>query len=320
MDSIETAISHFLNNLDGNTHKAYSYDFNNSRTGLLVILKSNHLPTDAAVSMLKEIHGVEWIQHLKNIGCAPATISRRISAFKNLLRYCARRYHLTINTTLFHETLKDAKLLPKVDNFVLIPFEKMTKVIEYCMAPFDEEKVQDLLVEMRNRTFIVTLADTGIRVGEAMAMKRGAINWSERKAAIIGKGKKAGTVRFSDRSMEMLDLLKRTEERMGAKMPASISTTPLFCRYTKKQAKSLTTATGRDIIQDMCQRILGDEYIVGEITPHSFRHYFVMEILHKTGNLETARGLSRHKNIGTTSRYNQVADAELDAAYKTIFN
>lgn len=320
MDSIQTAVNHFLNNLDGNTKKSYSYDFKNSRTGLLVILKANHLPAESVVSQLKELHGVEWIQHLKNIGCAPATISRRISAFKNLLRFCARRYGLKLSTNLFHDTLKDEKLLRKVKNFVLVPVEKVDKIIAYCMSPFDEEKVENLLAEMRNRSIVVTLADTGLRIGEAMGLKRGSINWNQGTTVIIGKGDKRGVVRFSERSLEIIDRLKQTELRVGAKMPASISKTPLFCRYTKKGVKSLDTATGRDVVQSICMKVLGEEYIEGEITPHSLRHYFVIDILRQTGNLETAKELARHENIATTHRYTQVENSQLDAAYKAIFN
>ena len=52
---------------------------------------------------------------------------------------------------------------------------------------------------MRDRAFLLTLADTGLRVHEACNMRRGDIDWNEGRAVIIGKGDKQAVVRFSTR-------------------------------------------------------------------------------------------------------------------------
>jgi site-specific recombinase XerD len=65
-------------------------------------------------------------------------------------------------------------------------------------------------------------------------------------------------------------------------------------------------------------QFLGNE-MVGKITPHSFRHYFVTSVLRGTGNLRYAQELARHKNIEVTQRYTHLANDELDKAYYEVF-
>ena len=52
---------------------------------------------------------------------------------------------------------------------------------------------------------------------------------------------------------------------------------PLFARHDKgagNKVKPITTATGRNIVNERVREFLGAE-LTGRITPHSFRHYFV---------------------------------------------
>jgi site-specific recombinase XerC len=59
--------------------------------------------------------------------------------------------------------------------------------------------------------------------------------------------------------------------------------------------------------------------MVGRITPHSFRHYFVTSVLQGSGNLKIAQELARHKNIQVTQRYAHLSNDELDKAYYEVF-
>lgn len=81
---------------------------------------------------------------------------------------------------------------------------------------------------------------------------------------------------------------------------------------------SITTTTGRNIVKERVEQFLGKE-LVGKITPHSFRHYFVTATLRGTGNLAIAKKLARHENIAMTERYTHLTDEELDKAYHDVF-
>ena len=181
----------------------------------------------------------------------------------------------------------------------------------------NSEDEQDHLIKLRDRAFLITLADTGLRVHEACNLRRGDIDWNEGKAMIIGKGNKQAIIRFSIRSIDALkDYLKiRTIIDGGSKTP--LSALPLFARHDKgagKKIKPMTTTTGRNIVTERVRELLGED-AVGTITPHSFRHYFVTRVLRASGNLKLAQELARHTNIAVTQRYAHLSDDELDKGY-----
>jgi integrase len=173
------------------------------------------------------------------------------------------------------------------------------------------------LINLRDRAFLLTLADTGLRVHEACNLRRGDVDWNEGKAMIIGKGNQQAIVRFSTRSTDaLMDYLKLRGKIDGA-MKVALSALPIFARHDKgagKKIKPLTTTSGRNIVAHRVRQLLGDDS-VGSITPHSFRHYFVTRVLKSSGNLKLAQELARHKNIAVTQRYTHLSNDELDKGY-----
>ena len=173
----------------------------------------------------------------------------------------------------------------------------------------------------RDRAFLLTLAGTGFRVHEACNLKRGDIDWNRSRAVIIGKGDKQATVRFSTKSLTAIkDYLAVRAELDGASGKPLMSL-PIFAQHAKSSSdrvEQITTKTGRDIINAWVLRVLGPDK-KGTITPHTFRHYFVTEILNATGNIKTAKEMARHSNISVTDRYAQLNDAQLDEEHHKIF-
>jgi integrase/recombinase XerC len=206
------------------------------------------------------------------------------------------------------------------------PREAIEKVLDYAesLPGTAAENEVERLRNLRDRAFLLTLADTGLRVHEACKMRRGDLDWNEGKAILIGKGDKQSVIRFSTRSLNALRdyLAARAALDGGARKP--LGSLPLFLRHdpgAKKgdnQFKAMTTETGRNIVAMRVKEALGDT-AAGTITPHSFRHYFVTIVLRASGNLKVAQALARHSNISTTSLYAHLADDELDKAYWDTF-
>ena len=177
------------------------------------------------------------------------------------------------------------------------------------------------LRELRDRAFLITLADTGLRVHEACNLRRGDIDWSEGRAQIIGKGDKEAIVRFSRRSQKAIKDYLQLRASLDGASGKQLAALPLFARHDKgsgKKIKPMTPTTGRNIVTDKVRHFFGEE-MVGRITPHSFRHYFVTRILISTGNLKLAQSLARHQNIAVTQRYAHLSDDELDKGYWNVF-
>ncbi|MEP7134539.1 MAG: tyrosine-type recombinase/integrase [Chloroflexota bacterium] len=173
----------------------------------------------------------------------------------------------------------------------------------------------------RDRAFLITLADTGLRVHEACNLRRGDIDWNEQRAIVIGKGDKQAVVRFTSRSIQAIKDYLTQRALLDGNSGKQLTSLPIFARHDKgagKKVKPITPTTGRNIVNERVEQLLGKE-TVGKITPHSFRHYFVTSVLQGSGNLKLAQELARHKNIQVTQRYAHLSNDELDKAYFEIF-
>ena len=204
------------------------------------------------------------------------------------------------------------------------PKEDIQKVLTYAqaltMAPVESKRQR--LQHLRDRAFIFTLADTGLRVHEACNLRRGDLDWQEGKAVIIGKGNQEAVVRFSTRSLTALRDYINTRAEIDGAYGRSLTSLPLFARHdlgAGNRVEPISTTTGRNIITQRVVEALG-ESAAGTITPHSFRHYFVTEVLLGSGgNIKLAQKLARHKNIQVTQRYAHLSDDELDQGYYEVF-
>jgi integrase len=183
----------------------------------------------------------------------------------------------------------------------------------------EKERLRDL----RDRAFLLTLADTGLRVHEACGLRRGDLDWAEGRALLIGKGDRQAVVRFSRRSLAAL------RDYLAARAPADggsgrpLASLPLFARHDRGAGKKIlpmTTTTGRAIVHQRALEAL-ETSDAATVTPHSFRHYFVTVVLRASGgNLKLAQELARHRSIAVTQRYAHLSDDELDRGYYEIFD
>lgn len=254
---------------------------------------------------------------------SPATERLYLTAATGFYEYLVAERLADINLPKVHLLIRQRARRPgiRLPQFLRDDIEV---IIEYAINLVNRlcEDETDQMRNLRDRAFLLTLADTGLRVHEACKLRRGDIDWDEQRAVIVGKGNRQAVIRFSQRSITALkDYLKARSILDGAS-GKPLSTLPLFSRHDKgagKKVKPITTRTGQNIIAERVRECLG-ESSVGSITPHSFRHYFVTTVLRASGNLKLAQELARHRNIAVTQRYAHLSDDELDRGYDGIFN
>ena len=179
----------------------------------------------------------------------------------------------------------------------------------------------DLLCNLRDRALILTLADTGLRIHEACKLQRGNIDLNEGQALLIGKGNQEALVRFSTRSIAAIRDYLRERAKLDGASHKQLSLLPVFSRHDRAagtKIKPISTTTGRAIIARRVNEAIGEE-TEWQITPHTFRHYFVTTVLRAKGNLKMAQDLARHKSITSTQIYAHLSNDELDQGYHDVF-
>jgi integrase/recombinase XerC len=291
----------------------------------LTVLGENEVKPTASPAGLDEMMLVlRFVEHLQDLDLSTSTQKLYASAVSGFYKYLAARSLAQVNLQTLDEIFRQhvkrpGKRLPQ------FPKEDIEKVIDHAerLAGVTVEDERDRLINLRDRAFILTLADTGLRVHEACSLKRGDVDWHEARAIIIGKGDQQAIVRFSKRAVAALRDYLGARGQLDGVSGKRLSNLPIFARHDdggEKKVKGISTETGRNIVKNHVRQVLGEE-AAGTITPHSFRHYFVTTVLQATGgNIHLAQKLARHSNITVTERYAHLSDDELDRGYAGVFD
>ncbi len=319
---INEVIKAYLNSVklsrSGNTFRTYT----NAMNLFQEVLEGHELKPDTTkIEQLTE-DAIVWMANaLKDF--LSATEQVYITATIGLYEYIAGENLAQINLPrvrllVKQRTRRQGIRLPQ------FPKSDIETVLDYAETlsskPFENET--ERLINLRDRAFLITLADTGLRVHEACNLRRGDMDWHESRAIVIGKGNKEAVLRFSKRAINAIQDYLNARVELDGRGGKPLASLPVFARHDKaagKRIKPISTTTGRAIVNERVKECLGYE-AVGTITPHSFRHYFVTTILGSSGNLKLAQVLARHTNIAVTQRYSHLADDELDKQYQEIFD
>ena len=322
MKSTRFAVKNYLDTVkfarSPNTVRTYR----NAMNAFLDSLRNENVNIDADVRKLHEDAIIPFITSLKHY--SPATEQLYITAVAGFFEYLAAERLSDINLPrmrliIKRRSRKPGKRLPQ------FPRNDIEKCIEYAIYLANNTNTDNKyrLINLRDSAFLLTLADTGLRVHEACNLRRGDIDWNEGKAIIVGKGNTEGVIRFSSRALKALKAYLNARASLDGASGKPLGSLPLFSRHDKgasNKVKPITTTTGRKIVKQRVREALG-EGAVASITPHSFRHYFVTTVLRGSGgNLKLAQELARHKNITVTQRYAHLSNDELDKGYYEIFD
>ncbi|MCE1254701.1 MAG: tyrosine-type recombinase/integrase, partial [Anaerolineae bacterium] len=319
--SISQAIAAYLDGIKLSRSENTARTYHNGMAIFSDVLKAEGVDPDKTdVSLIKEDCMIWLAMALKEH--APTTERLYLTAATGFFEYLSAEELAKINLPRIRMIIRQRARRPGV-RLPQFPRDSIEKILDYCAGlpgrPAEDEN--EHLRDLRDRAFLITLADTGLRVHEACKLRRGDIDWNEGRALVIGKGNREAVVRFSQRSQTAIREYLSARAALDGSSGRALSALPIFARHDKgagKKLKAMTTATGRNIVTQRVREVLGEE-AVGSITPHSFRHYFVTCILLASNNLKLAQELARHSNIQVTTRYAHLSEDELDRGYHQIF-
>jgi site-specific recombinase XerD len=320
---ISQAIIQYLDSVKLARSENTARSYHNAMNAFSALLNDHGLPTEKTnVQDLPE-GAIAWFAAgLKDY--APATEQLYLTAAAGFFEYLAAERLAEPNLPRIRLLIRQRSRKPG-QRLPQFPRNEIENIIDYAinLAHNPSNNDTERLILLRDRAFLLTLADTGLRVHEACNLRRGDIDWNEGKAVITGKGDRQAVVRFSRRSLAALRDYLNARSALDGAAGRPLTSLPLFARHDRgagKKVKPITTATGRNIVDQRVKEAAGPE-AAQAITPHSFRHYFVTTVLRGSGgNLKLAQELARHRNIAVTQRYAHLSDDELDEGYFQIFD
>jgi len=191
--------------------------------------------------------------------------------------------------------------------------EKVEMVIAHCST------LRGDIIALRDRAFVLIVADSGLRISEACSLLRGEIDWEKKKATIVGKGEKKAIVHFSDRAIQALIdyLAERAHVDPNSKKP--LSSQPIFARHDMSASKKIKPVRSGGMWRAIKKRVVEAGLNEEDVRIHDFRHYFVSRLYNATKDIKITKEGARHNSIQTTIRYVHT-DEDFMNVYNSVFN
>jgi len=155
----------------------------------------------------------------------------------------------------------------------------------------------------RNRALIALLADSGLRISEALRLRIEDVNFSARTIAVRGgKGGKDGVGFFG---AEVAQYIRAwLSRRRGVRLEDHL--------FVDRSERSLTRHTATHILH----RLSAKAGLSRKIGPHALRHYAATSLLRQTGDLELVRQVLRHESLTMALRYAHLTKPDVSAKFR----
>lgn len=160
----------------------------------------------------------------------------------------------------------------------------------------------------RDRLLFQLMADTGVRVSEALSVRLERIRFAAQELTVVGKGNRERTVYLI--GTEALGMLRRYLRHQGWLAKDGETITEKGLLFRPDAAKQRAGKAGQPIHYTTIQQ-RWKEYCRAakvEATIHQLRHTYATRLVNEGKPLEIVQKVLGHRNPATTQRYAAVSD------------
>ncbi len=225
-----------------------------------------------------------------------SSTARAVSVIRSFYRYLERNSILTNAAIFALRTPKKDKPLPKA-----LSIEQADKAL--AIIGFN---AKDDWVEKRDIAILTLLYGTGLRISEALSLKRSDIpNGDTNSIKVMGKGNK-------ERIVPVLPVIIK-----------AINDYLKYCPYKKDKDEFLFLGArggvlNPSIFQENLRKIRAAADLPESATPHAFRHSFATHLLNDGADLRSIQELLGHVSLSTTQRYTKIDTNRLLESYSKL--
>ncbi len=165
------------------------------------------------------------------------------------------------------------------------------------------------LYDQRNKTIILILYCSGLRVSELVELKLSQINFKEGYIRCFGKGSKEKVIYCGD---VLTIILKSYLNQIRPEILHFRTSEYLFIN---KIGEPLT----RKYIYDIITKAAKKANLHKKVTPHTLRHTFATHLLENGADLRSIQEMLGHKDIATTQIYTHLSNQNIKESYLKHF-
>ncbi len=255
---------------------------------------ADHRGARVTLSTLQDLAPADvraFLTRRRKEGLGARGIQRAMAALRSFYHYLAR------------EELADGAALrivrsPKLPRTLPRPISETDAV--RTIEEAGENKIP--WIAARDAALVTLLYGTGLRISEALRLKRRDVPLAE-SLTVLGKGNK-------ERAVPVLPAVREAISAYAALIPfAGENAAPLFL---SRRGNSMSA---RDA-QGLLQRLRGRLGLPASATPHALRHSFATHLLKHGGDLRSVQELLGHASLSTTQKYTEVEGEQILAVYE----
>ena len=235
----------------------------------------------------------DWMESMMDGGHTATSVNRRLSALRSFFRFALSRH-------LVERDPAHAIVGPKKDK----PLPAFVKEKEMNRLLDGEEMWDDSFGDLRARTIIILLYQTGVRVSELTGMDVVSVDMVEGYIKVRGKGNKDRVVPFGDELRAELQKYLSARECMTGDKAGSL--------FVDDKCRRMTPAKVMKIVEDNLAKLTTQE----KRSPHVLRHSFATAMLNNGAGIESVKKLLGHAKIATTEIYTHTTFEQLKRIYK----
>jgi len=235
-------------------------------------------PPDVTAKLLRE-----YLYHLKDVGLAPASIRRNVSAIRTYFRFLLGEGHLASDPSERIESPKRWRTLPEVLT--------VAEVDRLLASP----TLDDPLV-FRDRALLELGYGAGLRVSEWISIGVRDVMFDEGLVRVFGKGSKERLVPIGRRAIAALaTYVRESRPRLERGEGKGVL-------FLNARGEPLTRMGAWKILRKYVERA----GIEKPVSPHTLRHSFATHLLEGGADLRAVQEMLGHADISTTQIYTHV--------------
>jgi integrase/recombinase XerD len=225
----------------------------------------------------------EFVYHLKDLGLAPASIRRNVSAVRTYFRFLLAEGSVVRDPSERLETPRRWRTLPEV-----LTIDEIARLLG---APSLEEPLA-----FRDRALLELAYGAGLRVSEWISLGVRDVLMADGLVRVFGKGSKERLVPIGRTAIGAVAVYQR---ELRPRLERGLGKGVLFLNA---QGRPLTRMGAWKILR----KYVAKAGIAKTVSPHTLRHSFATHLLEGGADLRAVQEMLGHADISTTQIYTHI--------------
>ena len=258
----------------------------NTVDGYMRDLRAFYDYVDYDIKKFDLAHLDTYFSELKDDGYKVTSIRRKIVSLRQYNEFLSRTKGMK-DVMSQYELPKTEKKLPQV-----LSLEEIVKVINHI----DDTTA----VGKRNKSMMLLLVSTGMRISELVHLEINDINHSVSNVRVIGKGNKERLIPLDQETFHYVYSYMQNERSFFDKKNS-------LWLFMMNDGRRMT----RENFYNILQKLVLEAGVRDHFTPHMLRHTFATTLLENHCDLRSIQVMLGHQDISTTTIYTHVTHRQI---------